>query len=154
MLWPAPFAPFEYLEDRSAFEAELRREVKPGHALFGVPVAALARRYDQADVLFELLDLVIRSGIYQPADFDQKVALIARLPADPQRAANLLVESGILTKFQARHIMAGKYKGFKVTKAQVKEIAKRKFVDLNARDEEHAMRIVEGTARSMGLTVE
>jgi large subunit ribosomal protein L11 len=48
----------------------------------------------------------------------------------------------------------GKYKGFKVTKAQVKEIAKRKFVDLNARDEEHAMRIIEGTARSMGLTVE
>ena len=49
---------------------------------------------------------------------------------------------------------SGKYKGFKVTKAQVKEIAKRKAVDLNARDEEHAMRIIEGTARSMGLTVE
>jgi large subunit ribosomal protein L11 len=48
----------------------------------------------------------------------------------------------------------GKYKGFKVTKAQVKEIAKRKLVDLNARDEEHAMRIIEGTARSMGVTVE
>src|SRR6202049_4765418 len=46
----------------------------------------------------------------------------------------------------------GKYKGFKVTKAQVKEIAKRKLVDLNARDEEHALRIIEGTARSMGLT--
>ena len=48
----------------------------------------------------------------------------------------------------------GKYKGFKVTNAQVKEIAKRKFVDLNARDEEHAMRIIAGTARSMGLVVE
>lgn len=48
----------------------------------------------------------------------------------------------------------GKYKGFKVTKKQVGEIAKRKFVDLNARDEEHAMRIIEGTARSMGITVE
>src|SRR5271157_5511454 len=35
----------------------------------------------------------------------------------------------------------GKYKGFKVTKTQVKEIAKRKLVDLNARDEEHATRI-------------
>jgi large subunit ribosomal protein L11 len=49
---------------------------------------------------------------------------------------------------------SGKYKGFKVTPSQVKEIAKRKFNDLNARDEEHAVRIVEGTARSMGLTVE
>ena len=48
----------------------------------------------------------------------------------------------------------GKYKGFKVTKAQVKESAKRKFVDLNARDEDHAMRIIEGTARSMGIVVE
>ena len=42
----------------------------------------------------------------------------------------------------------------KVTKKQVMDIAKRKLADLNARDEEHAARIVEGTARSMGLTVE
>ena len=38
--------------------------------------------------------------------------------------------------------------------AQVLDIAKKKFKDLNARDEEHAARIVAGTARSMGLTVE
>ena len=50
--------------------------------------------------------------------------------------------------------LTGKYKGFKVTTAQVKEIAKRKFNDLNARDEEHATRIVVGTARSMGIVVE
>jgi large subunit ribosomal protein L11 len=49
---------------------------------------------------------------------------------------------------------SGKYKGFKVTPAQVRDIAKRKFNDLNARDEDHAVRIVEGTARSMGITVE
>jgi large subunit ribosomal protein L11 len=48
----------------------------------------------------------------------------------------------------------GKYKGFKVTSKQVREIAEKKFKDLNARDVEHASRIVEGTARSMGLTVE
>ena len=50
--------------------------------------------------------------------------------------------------------LTGKYKGFKVTTAQVKEIAKRKFNDLNARDEDHAARIVAGTARSMGIVVE
>ena len=50
--------------------------------------------------------------------------------------------------------LTGKYKGFKVTTAQVKEIAKRKFNDLNARDEDHATRIVAGTARSMGIVVE
>jgi large subunit ribosomal protein L11 len=49
---------------------------------------------------------------------------------------------------------SGKYKGFKVTAAQVQEIAKKKLQDLNARDIEHAARIVEGTARSLGLAVE
>jgi large subunit ribosomal protein L11 len=40
-----------------------------------------------------------------------------------------------------------------VTKDQVREIAERKLVDLNANDVEMAMRIIEGTARSMGITV-
>jgi large subunit ribosomal protein L11 len=48
----------------------------------------------------------------------------------------------------------GKYKGFKVTKKQVLEIAEKKRKDLGARDLEHAARIIEGTARSMGITVE
>ena len=41
----------------------------------------------------------------------------------------------------------------RVTKAQVKEIAEIKAPDLNANDVDAAMRIVEGTARSMGLDV-
>ncbi|WCJ52029.1 50S ribosomal protein L11 [Lentilactobacillus buchneri] len=41
-----------------------------------------------------------------------------------------------------------------VTKDQVKEIAETKMKDLNAADVEAAMRMVEGTARSMGFTVE
>lgn len=42
----------------------------------------------------------------------------------------------------------------KVTKRQVQEIAERKMADLSARDIAAAMKIVEGTARSMGITVE
>lgn len=42
----------------------------------------------------------------------------------------------------------------KVTKAQVKEIAEMKMPDLNAYDVDHAMSMVAGTARSMGITVE
>ena len=42
----------------------------------------------------------------------------------------------------------------KVTKDQVKEIAETKMKDLNAADIEAAMRMVEGTARSMGIEVE
>jgi large subunit ribosomal protein L11 len=41
----------------------------------------------------------------------------------------------------------------RVTRAQVREIAETKASDLNAHDVEAAMRIVEGTARSMGLDV-
>lgn len=40
-----------------------------------------------------------------------------------------------------------------VKKSQVKEIAQAKMVDLNANDIENAMRIIEGSARSMGLEV-
>jgi large subunit ribosomal protein L11 len=42
----------------------------------------------------------------------------------------------------------------KVTRQQVKEIAEIKMPDLNANDIEGAMRIIEGTARSMGVVVE
>ena len=42
----------------------------------------------------------------------------------------------------------------KVTKDQVKEIAETKMKDLNAADIEASMRMIEGTARSMGFTVE
>ena len=41
-----------------------------------------------------------------------------------------------------------------VTKDQVREIAETKLVDLNANDVDAAMKIIEGTARSMGITVE
>ena len=42
----------------------------------------------------------------------------------------------------------------KVSKKQVKEIAEVKMPDLNAFDIDHAMSMVSGTARSMGITVE
>jgi large subunit ribosomal protein L11 len=47
-----------------------------------------------------------------------------------------------------------KIKVGKVTRDQVKEIAEVKKEDLNAHDVENAMRIIEGTARSMGIEVE
>ena len=42
----------------------------------------------------------------------------------------------------------------KVTKAQIRKIAETKFNDLNAYDLEQADRIIEGTARSMGIEIE
>lgn len=47
-----------------------------------------------------------------------------------------------------------KTKVAKVTKDQLKEIAETKMPDLNANDIDHAMSMIAGTARSMGITVE
>jgi len=41
----------------------------------------------------------------------------------------------------------------RITDAQVRQIAERKLPDLNAHDVEHAAKIIEGTARSMGVEV-
>ena len=41
-----------------------------------------------------------------------------------------------------------------ITEAQLREVAETKLPDLNAYDVEHAMKIVEGTARNMGIEVQ
>ncbi len=42
----------------------------------------------------------------------------------------------------------------KITKEQLREIAQKKMADLNTTDIERAMKIIEGTARNMGITIE
>ena len=66
-------------------------------------------------------------------------------------AANLLKKAAGISKASGspKAVKAGK-----ITKAQLKEIAEYKMPDLNANDVESAMRIIEGTARNMGITVE
>src|SRR5437879_8531035 len=74
-----------------------------------------------------------------------------------KQAAGIPLEKkkgGELIPAEEKTKMSGKYKGFTVTMAQVTDIAKKKINDLNARDVEHASRIVAGTARSRGLPVE
>ena len=61
-----------------------------------------------------------------------------------KRAANLAKASGT----------SGKEIIGKVTKKQVEEIAKQKMSDLNTSDMEQAIKVIAGTARSMGITVE
>ena len=66
-------------------------------------------------------------------------------------AANLLKKAAGISKASGspKAVKAGK-----ITKAQLKEIAEYKMPDLNANDVEDAMRIIEGTARNMGIKVE
>jgi large subunit ribosomal protein L11 len=74
-----------------------------------------------------------------------------------KQAAGIPIEKkkgGEVLPAEEKTKMTGKYKGFKVTSSQVRDIAKKKMNDLNARDEDHAVSLVEGTARSMGISVE
>lgn len=66
-------------------------------------------------------------------------------------AAALLKKAAGLAKGSG---VPNKTKVGKVTKAQLDEIVRLKTPDLNARDGECARRMIEGTARSMGITVE
>lgn len=65
-------------------------------------------------------------------------------------AASLLKQAASIAKGSG---VPNKEKVGTVTSAQVEEIVKTKMADLNARDVEHARRMIEGTARSMGLEV-
>jgi large subunit ribosomal protein L11 len=66
-------------------------------------------------------------------------------------AAVLLKKSANIAKGSS---VPNKDKVGKVSQSQLEEIAKTKMADLNARDLEHATRMIAGTARSMGLEVE
>ena len=80
--------------------------------------------------------------IYEDRTFDFKLKT-------PPAAYLLRVAAGI----EKGSGVPNKNKVGKVTKAQIKEVAEKKMNDLNANDIDAAMRIVEGTARSMGLEV-
>lgn len=92
-----------------------------------------------------------QAGLIIPVEIivfeDRSFTFICKTPP----AAVLLKKAAGLEKASGE---PNKNKVGKVTKAQVKEIAETKMPDLNANDVEAAMRIVEGTARSMGIVVE
>ena len=66
-------------------------------------------------------------------------------------AAVLLKQAAEIAKGSG---IPNKEKVGKVNKKQVKDIAQTKFEDLNAYDMEQAVKIIEGTARSMGIEIE
>ena len=78
---------------------------------------------------------------------DRSFSFITKTPPAPvllKKAAGLQKASG----------EPNKNKVGSVTRDQVREIAETKMQDLNAADVEAAMRMVEGTARSMGITIQ
>jgi large subunit ribosomal protein L11 len=78
---------------------------------------------------------------------DKSFTFITKTPP----AAVLLAKAAKIEKGSAE---PNRTKVAKVTKKQIREIAEMKMPDLNAHDVEAAMKMVAGTARSMGITVE
>ena len=78
---------------------------------------------------------------------DRSFTFVTKTPP----ASMLLMKAAKLKKGSST---PNKDKVGKVTRVQVREIAETKMVDLNASDIDAAMKIIEGTARSMGITVE
>jgi large subunit ribosomal protein L11 len=78
---------------------------------------------------------------------DRSITFITKTPP----AAVLLKQAAGIDKGSA---VPNRTKVATVTKDQVRQIAETKLVDLNANDVEAGMKIIEGTARSMGITVE
>lgn len=56
MEWPEPWGLIDDAATAASFEAELGRELVPGHTLFGLPLRAIGRRCDGDDVLFAVED--------------------------------------------------------------------------------------------------
>ena len=77
---------------------------------------------------------------------DRTFTFITKTPPAP----NLLLKEAGIEKGSAQ---PNRTKVGKVTRAQVKKIAEIKMADLNASDLDSAMRMIAGTARSMGLEV-
>ncbi|MCB0883493.1 MAG: 50S ribosomal protein L11 [Propionibacteriaceae bacterium] len=90
-------------------------------------------------------------GTVVPAEItiyeDRTFTFIVKTPP----AAELIKKAAGLQKGSGK---PNKEKVGKITKDQVREIANTKLPDLNANDVDAAMKIVEGTARSMGVTTD
>jgi serine/threonine protein kinase len=69
----------------------------------------------------ELLDLVRKSGIHPSSQLDDRLRTFPNLPVDPTQTAAMLVKQGMLTKFQAKLLLTGRYRGFRLGSYVVSE---------------------------------
>src|SRR5437868_11187739 len=123
--------------------------VGPALGQHGVNIGQFVQRFNDQTKEMRGITVPVVITVYSDRSFEFKVK-------SPPAAVLLKQAAGIpLEKKKGGEVIpaeektkqTGKYKGFRVSAAQVCEIAKRKFEDLNARDAAHAARIVAGTAR-------
>lgn len=116
--------------------------IGPALGQYGVNIAEFCKTYNARtqDQLGTVIPVVIT--IYA----DRSFSFVTKTPP----ASVLLKQMAKIAKGSGE---PKKEKVGEVTRKQVEEIAQLKFEDLNAYDLESAVKIIEGTARSMGITV-
>jgi large subunit ribosomal protein L11 len=110
---------------------------------FGVNLGQFVMQFNEKTRDAGGMPIPVVVNVYNDRSFDFKTKS-PPAAALLKKAAGLAKGSGVPNKDKVG----------KVTGAQVMDIVKMKMEDLNARDAEHARRMVEGTARSMGITIE
>ncbi len=108
----------------------------------GVNIMEFCRQYNEATQQWAGQVIPVELTIYE----DRSFSFVLKQPP----AAELIKQAAGLEKGSGE---PNRQKVARLTRDQVRQIAERKMPDLNARDLEAAMRIIEGTARSMGVEV-
>jgi len=116
--------------------------VGPALGQHGVPIMNFVKEYNEktAHLAGQIIPVVIT--IYE----DRSFTFVLKTPP----AADLLRRAAGIEKGASD---PKRQKVGRVTRDQIREIAQLKMPDLNARDLEAAMRMIEGTARSMGIEI-
>ena len=126
-----------------AGKANLAQPVGPALGQAGVNIMGFCKEFNARTQEQAGLIIPVVISVYE----DRSFTFITKTPP----AAVLLKKAAKVDKGSGE---PNKKKVATVTQDQVREIATTKMADLNAADVEAAMRMVEGTARSMGITVE
>lgn len=109
---------------------------------FGINIPAFTKEFNEKTAAQEGLVIPVEITIYA----DRSFTFVLKTPP-----AAVLIKKAC--KIESGSANSKKTKVAKITKAQVKEIAEMKMPDLNASSVESAMSMIEGTCRSMGVTV-
>lgn len=109
----------------------------------GINIPGFTKEFNEKTRGQEGLILPVVMTIYE----DKSFTFILKTPPAP-----VLIKKAC--KIESGSAKPNKDKVAKLTKAQIKEIAEIKMPDLNAADIDSAMKMIAGTARSMGITVE
>ena len=116
--------------------------VGPALGQHGVNIMEFCKAYNAATESQRGQVIPVEITVYE----DRSFTFILKTPP----AAKLILKAAGVDKGAANPRTT---KVASITKAQVKEIAETKMADLNANDVENAMLIIEGTARSMGVSI-